>query len=618
MPDLPKLAPSPRETVASQSTSFTADNYGRLVCNTLDEAWEGAHGVFDVIVIGSGMYGGYAAEKLYRLSDEKKKPKVLVLDTGHFVLPEHVDNLPRMSERDIAFELGGIRGFPYLDGRSLAYREQHARGERHHYCIGGKSIAWGKWAPRLTHEDLVRWPAAVRNFLNSEQGYLMLELETGVSEDTGFIRGPLQDALLARAAEATSNFAQLTSPADFPERQPPVAAQGSSPASGLFSFDAFSSLALLLEAARTDIEGANGNDELRKLFIVPRCRVHRLDHRGGRVVGLHVVFGEQMKPRYLPLSHKTRVVMALNSMESTRLALLSELPEPSQGPLIGRNLTVHLRSNFSMRMPREALGDALPAVLQPAALHVQGKTDERRFHFQLFAAADPEFNAFRLLYKMMPDAENLQAILDSQQSGYVTLRVLTCGELLGNPQAPIGTPGSSSVRIANAGDDPAYRDVIGEIEIPKIRAVWQLTEPDKEFWNDMDEMAFNFVKRMGNGHAVEIFYSDNQQSGWTDTPRNFDGYKDSLSSTFHEAGTLWMGEDPETSVTGTNGRFHRVTNLYCVDQAVFPTCGSANPVLTGLSVTRMVVLGILNELGMRRTTDAEAAFDLAMIPFWNL
>jgi choline dehydrogenase-like flavoprotein len=45
-----------------------------------------------------------------------------------------------------------------------------------------------------------------------------------------------------------------------------------------------------------------------------------------------------------------------------------------------------------------------------------------------------------------------------------------------------------------------------------------------------------------------------------------------------------MGNDPATSVTDPLGRFHHVANAYCCDQAVFPTVGSANPVLTGLTL----------------------------------
>ena len=50
-----------------QHTTFSADAVARFTCNTLDEAT--ANPNFDVIVIGSGMYGGYAATKLFSIAD---------------------------------------------------------------------------------------------------------------------------------------------------------------------------------------------------------------------------------------------------------------------------------------------------------------------------------------------------------------------------------------------------------------------------------------------------------------------------------------------------------------------------------------------------------------------
>ena len=71
---------------------------------------------------------------------------------------------------------------------------------------------------------------------------------------------------------------------------------------------------------------------------------------------------------------------------------------------------------------------------------------------------------------------------------------------------------------------------------------------------------------------------------------NYD--RDAAGSTYHEAGTLWMGDDPGTSVTDANGRFHHVSNAYCVDQSLYPTVGSVSPTLTGLVLTRKVTEAI--------------------------
>ena len=47
-----------------------------------------------------------------------------------------------------------------------------------------------------------------------------------------------------------------------------------------------------------------------------------------------------------------------------------------------------------------------------------------------------------------------------------------------------------------------------------------------------------------------------------------------------------MGDDAASSVTNANGRLHHISNVYVGDQAAFPTVGSANPVLTGLTLAR--------------------------------
>jgi hypothetical protein len=62
-----------------------------------------------------------------------------------------------------------------------------------------------------------------------------------------------------------------------------------------------------------------------------------------------------------------------------------------------------------------------------------------------------------------------------------------------------------------------------------------------------------------------------------------------------------MGTDQGTSVTDLEGRFHHVANAYVAGPALFPTVGSAGPVLTGLALAR-------------RTAQAIAARSLAVEP----
>jgi 3-keto-disaccharide hydrolase/GMC oxidoreductase len=47
-----------------------------------------------------------------------------------------------------------------------------------------------------------------------------------------------------------------------------------------------------------------------------------------------------------------------------------------------------------------------------------------------------------------------------------------------------------------------------------------------------------------------------------------------------------MGNDPNSSVTDADCRFHNVTNAYVAGPALFPTIGSPNPMLTGIALVR--------------------------------
>ncbi len=169
-----------------QSTTLGLDVLSRFVCNTWDEATAGGTRLFDAIVIGAGMFGGYCADKIFR-TGANNNLKVLVLDAGPFVVPTHVQNLPSAGlnvpdpilpstdpgiARDLVWGMAWRGNVPFV-GQA--------------YCIGGKSLYWGGWCPRLLASDLAAWPPTVAQYLT--QHYPLLEEQTGVSDDTQFIPG---------------------------------------------------------------------------------------------------------------------------------------------------------------------------------------------------------------------------------------------------------------------------------------------------------------------------------------------------------------------------------------------------------------------------------------------
>ena len=106
----------------------------------------------------------------------------------------------------------------------------------------------------------------------------------------------------------------------------------------------------------------------------------------------------------------------------------------------------------------------------------------------------------------------------------------------------------------------------------------------------MDKAALDLAQGLaGNAASIEYLYD----GGWQASPfplnRPFPEWHRGLGTTYHESGTLWMGDTPQTSVTDSVGRFHHVSNAYACDQSLFPTVGSVNPVLTGLTLTKQLV-----------------------------
>lgn len=568
--NLPDLQPA-QSNVAVQSTAFTFDVVSRFICNTLDEIelQQNAGGrPFDVIIVGSGMYGGSAAAKLFDLGRDQDI-RILVIEAGPFVITEHIQNLARigfgvadtLQERHWVSNLG--------DGYSP-----------HHICIGGKSAFWGGWSPRLTEDDLVRWPAEVADYLRNN--YPFLEEETGVVPDTDFIKGPLQTALTARAAAAVTGVTNLTAVA-----KPPMAVQGDSPASGLFSFDKYSSLPIMIDAIR---EASGRADRDRRLFLLPRTRLIRMEMDRGAVRQLLVWSNGRLER--IDVAPTTTVLLTAMSINSTRLALESfPTTDDRATERIGRNMMAHLRGNFTVRIKRAAFGLQPAAVtdpLQVGACQVNGKTADGRFHFQVYAATNFGDSAEEFLYRMIPNLDDLNRILASQDNDWVNVTVRTVAEMEGSRTIPLGDPARSWIDLS-----PFSKDVFGNVSVPSAFVNLVTTTKDEQLWSAVETAAFDFVFALAGNNSTNIEYLVDGQ--WTSgRPADLRRFRDGLGTTYHECGTLWMGEDPATSVTDVSGRFHHVVNAACADQAVFPTSGSANPALTGLTITRKIVQDLLD------------------------
>ncbi len=622
-----------------QRTTFSIDGIARFVCNTWDEVLNAqAEEQFDVIVIGSGMYGAYCATKIFEFTQNSAvKPRILVLEAGAFLISEHFQNLTR---------IGGLFNVPLEpivepDLTKIDEPNYVSRGNfnQHHRCVGGKSIFWGGWSPRLTETDLDKWSQYVKDYLlqtGQADGYEFIEREIGVVPAADFISGELTDILKERARNVLADNARLTSVEDAP-----IAVLGESPGSGLFSMDKFSSLPLLLDNIRQDVEQSGGDNNQRRLFLVPNAEVLKLETADSVVTEIVVALKNPFNPKdnsqaqvvRLGLKPSATVVLAGNTINSTRLALNS-FPRPlglaPNGELMGRNLMAHVRGNFVWKVKRDVLGvpSQLNRQLQTAALNIRGKTDtpqgEGQFHFQFYAAPNMNTPAFsgaannpeEFLYRMVPNYEELQAILDAQTAPPIKDRIVigirTCGEMFGDKNAEIGNVNSptswmNTNPFGGTGDD-VYWENGQELRIPKAFVRFVETPADKKVRDDQSGSAFNLIETLANqppGSATNTTDPNAPIEYFSGQDSNPD--EDGIGTTYHECGTLWMGTDYQQSVTDANGRFHHVYNAYCVDQAIFTTAGSANPVPTGIALARKIARSLVDRYQSTTITE-EAGF----------
>jgi len=334
----------------------------------------------------------------------------------------------------------------------------------------------------------------------------------------------------------------------------PLAVQAST-ASGFFPFNKFSAVPVLMEAARVAEGESNGDDIEKQLMVVPQCHAKRLVTSGGRVTGVETNLG------FVPVPDPGAVVVALGTIESTRLALNS-FGASAHYSLIGNNLMAHLRSNLTIRVPRAAIQGLDPNLtdLQAGSLFVKGEHTRSdgslaHFHFQITAAGlkRPGTDSEAELFKKIPDIDTLH-LFRSASPDTVVITIRGIGEM--EPQNP-----NRRVTLDQETD---------EFGMPRAFVSLATSANDLALWDAMDAAADQVAAIFTGGGVPEVI------------GRNRDG----LGTTHHEAGTLWMGDDPAAAVTDGNCRFHDVANAYVVGPALFPTIGSPNPMLTGIALGR--------------------------------
>ena len=630
--------------LTSEPTSFTLDNMGRFLCNTLQEALDstartvgGRERKFDAVVIGGGTFGAVVAEQLFT-HDPTRSRRILVLEAGPFVLPEHVQNLP--------FQ-GGAPDLrvPWASHSDLGYKGLI-------FAIGGRSLTWGGWSPELLDEEMVGWPVATRNDLRNRY-FADASRHIGVKETNDFIYGRLHFALrkqlhagLKMAANATGfTFANLlhhpavrypdpgdpdpipdallrewlglqasdTTPRadllDMFKLEAPLAVQ-STTLPGFFPTNKFSAVPGLIRAVRLAAGEAGGvgsdADARKRLMIVPNCHVQDLvtetqADNWVRVTGVHVWQNgvSVVIPLAVPRNGgQSTAVIALGTVESTRLALTTfQQSLAGRAALrMGTNLVAHLRTNLNIRIPLPAIAANLPPEvipsLQCSALLVKGKAaNGRTFHFQITASGLQKLgtNSEAELFQKIPTLEHLQDMLRATDDTVViTIRGI------GDMTARNSDSFIELSKLETDFDRPKAVVHLGNAKATPLQFPGSVqTQNDRTTWDEMDAVADKIALIFAGDEPFDIL-ADNRTvpvAVGTRVERlaalaAFKGRRDDLGTTHHDAGTLRMGDNVADSVTNDFGRIHDTTNCYVTGPALFPTVGSPNPMLTGVALGR--------------------------------
>jgi hypothetical protein len=578
-------------------------------------------------VIGGGSFGPILAENVF-FDDVTHSRRVLVLDAGPLVLPEHVQNLPVLGDVEAL-----VKQVPWQADPRLAFAGLRV-------MLGGRSVFFGGWSPQLLDDagysemPRDRWPENVVQQLKDVY-FPQAAAQLAVDRTNDFIFGELHEVLrqrlgagidgkdVADAIPLDDLELRVTpdpgTPADvrrLMKLEAPLAVQSSSPRAGFFPFNKFSTVPLIVRCAREaqfEVERLlddraelgesperEGDDAKKRYMVVPNLEVTRLEATPATAGPIRVtrVHARRRSPDgttsevQFEVADGANVIVALGTIESARL-VLNSFPDLPRRELVGANLMAHLRSNVVMRIPRASLPPGLPQELQASALFAKGahRFDDGTlvyFHLQITAAGLDNLtdDDHVELFMKVPDLDFFEDLAQADDQ-HVVITIRGIGEMQPSPLSKVVAAGDSQVRA--------------EI-VPTSR--------DEELWTAMDRASDQVARVFAAGRDFEVRLPDGR---WKKVAPNADlevelpltfrdnhpgetgprGRRDRLGTTHHEAGTIRLGATADDAPADENAKLRSTANVYLAGPMLFPTVGSPNPMLTGTALARRLATHLL-------------------------
>ena len=541
--------------------------------------------VYDAVVVGSGITGGYAAMEL-----TKKGLETLVLEAGRSISPErdYVEHVPpwQMRFRGLGDRGALARDQPiqracyacdewsskfFVNDRENPYTFDKdkpfawIRGRQ----VGGRSIMWGRHTYRwsdldfeanlkdglgvdwpLRYADAAPWYDYVEDFVGISgreerlpqlpDGKFLPPMEFNCAEHV--VREALSRRFGGERVLTMGRVAMLTR-----EHRGRAPCHYCGPCErGCVTRSYFSSLNATLPEAQ-----ATGRLTLRPHSVVESILY---DEDKNRVDGIRVIDGKTHEAFEV---HGRMVFLCASALESTRILLNSKssrFPDGlanSSGEL-GRNLMDHVMGwGAEGRIPGNE--DRVPWGRRNSGIYVPRFRNVKSKHSGFLRGYGFQGAGFRERWEHGFDTPGFGA--DFKHSlrnwGPWRLSFYGFGECLPNP--------ANCVSL-----DPEVRDRWG---IPALRIHMKWGENERALLKDMAVTAAEMLEAAG-AKEIELTQEDNPPG-----------------LTIHEMGTARMGRDPKTSVLNAFNQAHDVPNLFVTDGSAMTSSSCVNPSITYMMLT---------------------------------
>ncbi|MCB0225758.1 MAG: GMC family oxidoreductase [Anaerolineae bacterium] len=468
--------------------------------------------VYDVIVIGSGIGGGVVAEQAADLG-----LSVLILELGSYLFPTHVGDLPRQHQiaktvdKHIWSLWDDFKVTNYVNGPGSQYYGGQG------FCLGGRSVFWGGFIPRMTWWEMDLWPQDVRWYLE-DSGYNKAERLLKKS----LLQSDYQTQVLRYFERNFRDFVALTAP---------MSNETTNRLQNNVAAGIFSTADLLMESRLT-----GGQFGAQNLTINLNHAVTELLWEGDKVTGVVA---------YDLIADKSRtyrsqmVVLSAGTIESAKIAQLSNLKNPHQ--LIGTGITDHPIYYTHFALPNSSelyqADSSAKFMLRHRNAGESDQANQPQHRFNVLIELGADFNQGRYVD---PD------ILDAMQA---------------------------------AKGNSMLCEIVFLFNTPLVETN-QLTQNGPSYYKPVINMQPGYISPAEWAEIGQIKQAVLQALGAEALPfQNLDLKQADLGGVAHEVGTLRLGTT-ENSVVDTQLKFRGYDNLYVCDLSVFPASPAANPTLT--------------------------------------